>query len=96
VRDFGMLTCDPQIGEDLTELFNFLTSGQAIQRTANCYPHSECSNRPRWMRLRARSRGIVRIRPASSVQDERAGRQGYHPGALPGIAVRGQGRPHRS
>jgi polyphosphate kinase len=37
VRDFGMLTCDPQIGEDLTDLFNFLTSGQAIQRTANCY-----------------------------------------------------------
>ncbi len=32
MRDFGMFTCDPQINEDLTELFNFLTSGQAIQR----------------------------------------------------------------
>ncbi|MGH7908131.1 MAG: polyphosphate kinase 1 [Candidatus Binataceae bacterium] len=25
--DFGMLTCDPGIGADLTELFNFLTTG---------------------------------------------------------------------
>ena len=25
--DFGLLTCDPQIGRDLTELFNFLTTG---------------------------------------------------------------------
>ncbi|UCC15825.1 MAG: polyphosphate kinase 1 [Gammaproteobacteria bacterium] len=25
--DLGMLTCDPVIGEDLTELFNFLTTG---------------------------------------------------------------------
>ena len=30
--DLGMFTCDPEIGEDLTELFNFLTSGQAIER----------------------------------------------------------------
>jgi polyphosphate kinase len=25
--DLGMFTCDPQIGEDLTELFNYLTTG---------------------------------------------------------------------
>jgi polyphosphate kinase len=25
--DLGMLTCDPEIGEDLTELFNYLTTG---------------------------------------------------------------------
>ncbi len=25
--DLGMLTCDPDLGEDLTELFNFLTTG---------------------------------------------------------------------
>ncbi len=30
--DLGMFTCDPEIGEDLTELFNFLTSAQAIER----------------------------------------------------------------
>ncbi len=30
--DLGMFTCDPEIGQDLTELFNFLTSGQAGKR----------------------------------------------------------------
>ncbi len=30
--DLGLFTCDPDIGADLTELFNFLTSGQAIER----------------------------------------------------------------
>ncbi len=30
--DLGLFTCDPEIGLDLTELFNFLTSGQAIER----------------------------------------------------------------
>ncbi|MGH8569000.1 MAG: RNA degradosome polyphosphate kinase, partial [Gammaproteobacteria bacterium] len=30
--DLGMFTCDPEIGEDVTDLFNFLSSGQAIER----------------------------------------------------------------
>ncbi|HET6465515.1 MAG TPA: polyphosphate kinase 1 [Nitrospiria bacterium] len=30
--DLGMLTCDPTIGEDLTELFNYLTSGNVPDR----------------------------------------------------------------
>ncbi len=30
--DLGMFTCDPVIGEDLTELFNYLTSGQVPAR----------------------------------------------------------------
>ena len=30
--DLGMLTCDPVIGEDLTELFNYLTTGSARKR----------------------------------------------------------------
>ncbi|MGH8526583.1 MAG: RNA degradosome polyphosphate kinase, partial [Gammaproteobacteria bacterium] len=30
--DLGMFTCDPEIGQDLTELFNFLTSGQGGKR----------------------------------------------------------------
>ena len=30
--DLGMLTCDPIIGEDLTELFNYLTSGNVPDR----------------------------------------------------------------
>ena len=30
--DLGVLTCDPEIGRDLTELFNFLTMGYAPQR----------------------------------------------------------------
>ncbi|PIE58385.1 MAG: polyphosphate kinase 1 [Desulfobulbus propionicus] len=30
--DLGVLTCDPEVGSDLTELFNFLTMGYAPQR----------------------------------------------------------------
>jgi polyphosphate kinase len=30
--DLGMLTCDPLIGEDLTELFNYLTTGYVVKR----------------------------------------------------------------
>ena len=30
--DLGLLTCDPKIGDDLTELFNFLTTGYAPDR----------------------------------------------------------------
>jgi len=30
--DLGILTCDPAIGQDLTELFNFLTTGQVPDR----------------------------------------------------------------
>jgi polyphosphate kinase len=30
--DFGLLTCDEQIGEDLTELFNYLTTGYRPKR----------------------------------------------------------------
>ncbi len=33
--DLGMLTCDPALGEDLTELFNFLTTGFAPDRKYN-------------------------------------------------------------
>lgn len=31
--DLGMLTCDPHIGQDLTELFNFLTTGLVPKRS---------------------------------------------------------------
>ncbi len=37
--DFGLITCDPDIGADLTELFNYLTSGcTAIRRYAKILP----------------------------------------------------------
>ena len=31
--DFGLITCDPEIGSDLTELFNYLTSGCTAKRS---------------------------------------------------------------
>lgn len=37
--DFGLITCDPDIGADLTELFNYLTSGcTAIRRYIKILP----------------------------------------------------------
>lgn len=68
--DFGLLTCDPEIGFDLVEFFNFLTSG--------CQPHRRYSKilvSPRNMKDRlldkinreisissARSRGLIRLK----------------------------------
>jgi polyphosphate kinase len=31
--DFGLLSCDEAIGQDLTELFNYLTTGYKLERT---------------------------------------------------------------
>lgn len=37
--DFGLITCDPEIGADLTELFNYLTSGcTPMRRYAKLLP----------------------------------------------------------
>ncbi len=33
--DLGLLTCDPEIGEDITELFNYLTTGLKPSRSYN-------------------------------------------------------------
>lgn len=33
--DLGLITCDPEIGADLTELFNYLTSGYTPMRSYN-------------------------------------------------------------
>ncbi len=33
--DLGLLTCDEQIGQDVTELFNYLTTGRARKRNFN-------------------------------------------------------------
>jgi polyphosphate kinase len=68
--DFGILTCDPDIGSDLVNFFNFLTSGYQPQRR-----YSEIMVSPRNMKERlldkidreiskssSRSRGLIRLK----------------------------------
>ena len=56
--DFGLLTCDDAIGQDLTELFNYLTTGYRPKRTYQqaAAGADACSRRRCSRRSSARSR----------------------------------------
>ena len=85
--DFGMFTCNEEIGADCTDLFNYLTGYSAkagIPKTAGC------ANRPErtfGTDDRARDRASARRRARTpDFQNECIGRQTRHPVALRGIA----------
>ena len=92
--DLGLLTCDRDIGLDLTELFNYLTTG--------CRPNHSYRKMlaaPHLMKkmllakidreIAVHSAGQPRVDP---LQGERAGGRGHRRGALPRIAGGGEGR----
>ena len=94
-EDFGLLTADPTIGADLTDLFNSLTgysrqtsyrsaAGRAARRAAR---HRAAHRR----RDRGAPRGQGR-RPRPD-QGQLAGRRAGDRRALPRVAGRGAGRP---
>ena len=93
-EDFGLLTADPAVGEDVTALFNHLTGYSrtgAYQRLLVA-PESlrtgiVSPDRP--------AGGAKPGRPArpDRVQDQRAGRRGGDRRALPGVAGGRPGRP---
>ena len=87
-EDFGMLTADPEVGADLTDLFNVLTgySRQTAFRRLLVAPHGVRSGPHR--ADRASRPGIARAGGdgAGAVQGELAGRRGDHRRALPGLA----------
>ena len=71
----------PEIGEDLTELFNFLTSSQAIEGS---YLSAFILN---WMRLLPAPRVLKQALIDKIEREISRHREGYHPRAVPGIAV---------
>ena len=71
--DLGMFTWDPEIGEDLTELFNFLTSSQAIEGS--------------YRKLLPAPRVLKQALIDKIEREISRHREGYHPRAVPGIAV---------
>jgi hypothetical protein len=89
-EDLGMLTCDPQVGEDLSRLFNQL-SGIAPRsrfRRLLVAPRTVRSRAHRGHRRRDRPARERRRRP-DPVEDELGRRRAAHRRALPGLAGRG-------
>jgi polyphosphate kinase len=81
--DLGFFTNDARFGEDVSDLFNALTgySAKLEYRKLIVAPHG------------MRDALLARIeRRVSGIQDERAGRQALHQGALQGVSRRSQDR----
>ena len=87
--DFGLLTCDEEIGADVADMFNFLTGFARPRgyRRVLVAPGAPAPRR-RSRRSSARSPSTRTAPGADPAEDELARRPGVHPGALPGLAGR--------
>ena len=95
--DFGLFTCDPEIGADVADMFNGLTgfARQRSYRRVLVAPGVPARGHPR--RDRADGRGAPgRQAGADRHEDELAGRRRLHPRALRGLAGRRARRPQRA
>jgi polyphosphate kinase len=90
--DFGLLTCDEAIGDDVHKLFLQLTSiGRANSCRSWCSPfslHNRC-----WKKSTG-GRHACEAKPAHYRQDERPGGVTDHTGPLRSVAGGSQYRPH--
>ena len=96
--DFGLLTCDEEIGADVADMFNFLTG---LRAPAPLPPGARRARAPA-RRDPRRDRGARspptregRARPDPD-EDELARGPALHPGALPRLAGRRAGRAQRA
>ena len=92
--DFGLLTCDEEIGADVADMFNQLTGfarpGRLPPRADRPRAHARRDHR----RDRPHDRGQAgRAGRPDPDEDELARRQALHPRALPRVARRRAGRP---
>ena len=96
--DYGLLTCDGTIGEDLTELFNYLTTGYMPNRPyRKILPAPTVLKRALLARIEREIKvQLGRVAGADPVQDERARGRGYHARALSRVAGGGEGRSDRA
>ena len=94
-EDLGLLTADPTIGADLTDLFNSLTgySRQTSYRSLLVAPHGVRRGIVRRIERRDRGAPARASRARHPDQGELAGRRAGHRRALPGVAGRRAGRP---
>jgi polyphosphate kinase len=86
--DFGLLTCDEELGADVADMFNQLTGFArpgVPPRAGRAGPHARGDHRRD--RAHDRRQGGRRAR-ADRDEDELARRQALHPGALPRVAGR--------
>ena len=92
--DFGLLTCDDQIGADVADMFNQLTGFArpgAFRRVLVAPAHMRDGILDEIERtIAAKEAGSTR---ADRDEDELARRQALHPRALPRVAGRRAGRP---
>ena len=95
--DYGLLTCDDTIGEDLTELFNYLTTGYMPNRPyRKILPAPTVLKRALLARIEREIKvQLGRVAGADSVQDERARGRGHHAGAVSRVASGREGRSDR-
>ena len=94
--DLGLLTCRPELGADVTDLFNVLT-GLSRQRTFRRLLVAPHSLRSRFLDLVEREIGHAAAGRAGAdrAQAQRDRRRRGHRGALPGVAGRRRDRPDR-
>ena len=85
--DIGLLTCNPAIGADLSDLFNSLT-GVSRQKFYRKLLVAPANLRERMLELIAREADARACRPrrAHHREDERAGGRRHHRRALRGLA----------
>ena len=88
-EDFGLLTADPEVGADLTDLFNVLTgySRQTAYRRLLVAPHGV--RRGLIERIERETANARAARRPDPDQGQLAGRRGDHRRALPGRPGRG-------
>ena len=95
--DFGLLTCDEEIGADVADMFNFLT-GFARPRGYRQVLVAPVHLREGIVAEIERTIDAHReaAHGADPAEDELARRPGMHPGALPGLPGRGAGGDQRA
>ena len=96
--DFGLLTSDDAIGADLTELFNYLTTGYHAGRTYNKILPAPALLKKALLEkiereIKLQRAGTPGLDP---VQDERARGRRHHARALPRLAGRSEDRSDRA
>jgi polyphosphate kinase len=84
--DMGMLTCDPDLGADVSELFNVAHRLQQAARWRKLWVAPETLRASCWRRSSGRPTTPAPGARPDRREDERARRPGDHPGALPRLA----------
>ena len=93
----ALFTCDDAIGRDLTELFNYLTTGYKPRRKyQKLLGRAEAAQAGAAREDRARDRAAGRRRPRPHpVEAQRARGRRHRPRAVPRVAARRDDRPDR-